>query len=149
MEELDGTLDDDLSADQGQGLSENMKNNLSSSFSWMRTVAYVTLGMLGLLTIMYIRMYTIAPPFVRDDLTGPILIFVVILGLEIYILSLLIQASNAFKSYTETKSQQQLELAFAKQKSFWNITGVLAIIGAALFLIGFIQLMSEMGGGRF
>lgn len=142
MEDLE--LDSDLRNDSDTGLSSSMKNNLTESFKWMKIVGIISLVIMGIVVLMWVMMYTKMPSFARSQMNGPLVILIAMVGFEIWLISVLISAANAFNTYVTTGSNTYLEQAFSKQKTFWVVAGVLAIVGLVFSLFGFVQWMNEI-----
>lgn len=141
----DVTLDQEIDGAE-EGLTGSMKANLKDAFSWMRTVAILSLIMSGILVLMMIWMFSVAPSRVAEDLAVALVFWVIFGVLQVFLMITLFKAGAAYKSFLQTNSASDLEMAFAKQKQFWLITGILAIIGTFFFVIGFFGFMTTVNG---
>lgn len=146
MEEV--TIDDDLDGNVDDGLTGSMKANLKDAFNWMRIVAMISFGVLSMIVVLWFKMIAEVPGQVMSRMGGPIIFLVLILAGEVLLLLTLYKAGAAYKAYVSSNSKVDLEKAFLKQKQFWLATGILAIIGAFFFLIGFAQAISMSGYSR-
>ena len=147
MEDI--TLDDSDLEKGTDGLTASMKNNLKEAFNWMKIVAIISFCGMGLMVIFWLKAYSEMPSYATKKLAGPMIIMVV-LGVGQFLLILtLLKASNAFKAFQTSSSSSDLEMAFKKQKQFWLATGIVAIIFAFFFLIGFAQAMTISNGRLF
>lgn len=146
----DVTLDEELDAGTGE-LTGSMKANLKESFRWMRTVAVLTIVMTAVFMFMMLWVYSNSPRYVANDMVVGLVIMVIFGGFQVFLMITLNKAGNAYKSYLQTNSASDMEMAFAKQKQFWLIMGILSIIGAFFFVVGFLGFMSQVNriGGPF
>ena len=143
------TLDNDLGSVH-DGLTSSMKENLKVSFNWMRVVSIISIVMIGVMILfylfMFIRLSSIGVRGIGGAASG-VVFMLLILGGEIALLVQLLGAGNAYKKFSETGDKALLELAFKKQKSFWLVTGILAIIGSVFFLIGMLSWVTLLNSG--
>jgi magnesium-transporting ATPase (P-type) len=140
MEDI--TLDDSDLEKGTDGLTVSMKNNLKEAFNWMRIVSIISFIGMGLMVIFWLKTYSEIPSYAARQLAGPMVLFVVFGVGQVLLILTLLKASTAFKAFLTSGASADLELAFKKQKQFWLATGIVAIICAFFFLIGFAQVMS-------
>ena len=142
----DITIDDDLGSENA-GLTASMKANLGEAFKWMRTVAIIQFIFLGLGTIAMLFLLTNMPRGFGGGFGGVLFVQLLVLGGMFMLVLTLFKAATAYKSYTTSGSNADLEKAFLKQKQFWLASGIITIIFAALYGIAFL-IMIASGGGR-
>jgi uncharacterized membrane protein YidH (DUF202 family) len=137
----DITIDDDLGSENA-GLTASMKANLSEAFKWMRTVAIIQFIFLGLGTLGMLFLLTNMP----RGFGGVLFVQLLVLGGMFMLILTLFKAATAYKAYSTSGSNADLEKAFLKQKQFWLASGIIMIVVAALY--GIMLLFMISSGGR-
>ena len=145
-------------ASQGN-LTENMLIYLKGTSPWLRFIGilgFITAGITALSGIIFLPLF----PLMKDLLSeipdldstldvifsvvfgGSMAVFCIAGGVVVFFPSLfLYRSGDKIRSYLRTGTDQDLELAFKNNKSFWKFIGILSIIELAfipLFIIGVI-----------
>jgi hypothetical protein len=128
------TLDDSTIASNNNEISDIAINHLSGSAPWMKFIAilgFIGSGFMIIGALMVIGQGAGTMP--NAALIG--VIYLVGGGAYGYVSVLLWQWANYISSFVLTRDPRRLEAAFAKQKTWWMVVGVLTIVGIVLGIV--------------
>ena len=120
-------------------VSKNVTTGVQDDKQFRDNVAKMTVYMrfIGILTIIFGALYCI---FIITAIIGIPAIF---MGVRMR------EAANNFQKYSSSGNFQDLSNAIERQKRFFFIQYVLAIIGLVLMVIYIIVIIAMIGSGRF
>ena len=116
--------EDILDGTQETGITESMKASISGTAPWMKFMG-VLFMIAGAIYVIVAIIAILASPLVG-------LITLAFCGLYIYLGYLIFRAGSDYSSYLASNSTHILEAAFANQKTWWKIMGILTIVGIVL-----------------
>lgn len=130
-------------------LSENAKRYLKSTSGWALFLAICMFALTGLLIIAGFVLLFVAstPRFSAFEAIIPIVYLVLLPALYIWLGTILYRFYKHSQSASEEPTSENLEQAFKYLKYYFTFLGVMVIVVAAIYLVGFLLL--GIGGLSF
>lgn len=135
---------DDQSMQHDNQLSPKIMDDLKATAPWVRFI-----GIVGIvIAILYFLFALMANNSIPSDGTGGIVGLMVAAVIMFALYLMLLQYGQNLSKFVATKDIKSLEQAFAKQRTFWLIVGIMMIILLIFMVIGVIAVLA-MGDELF
>jgi hypothetical protein len=136
---------DDTQVREGVQFSPTALAHLRGTTPWMKFMAILGFIFSAIMGLGSIGIF-IAGSKLGNGMAALSLIYVVFTAIYVWLSLLIYQQASSISSFLMLQDLQSLELAFAKQKTFWMTVGIMTILAFVFSITFLVFFASSMAG---